>query len=105
MELSEGNLIIIPAEALQVQAHNVLKGADPITRTPTCGGGGRNTTNGESARIVSGRGGRVRERLLPQLDVGFRGVEFDASEEVDPCPMNPGFRDDATCFKRCRFVA
>jgi hypothetical protein len=105
VELGEGDLIILPVEALQVQAYNVLKGADPITHIPTCGGGGRNTTNGESARIVSGRGGRVRERLLPQLDVGFRGVEFDASEEVYSRPLDPDFGGNAASFERRRFVA
>jgi hypothetical protein len=87
-----------------VQVYNVLKGADPITHIPTCGGGGRNTTNGESARIVSGRGGRVREHLLPQLDVGFRGIEFGASEEVYSRPPDPGFGSNATSFERPRFV-
>jgi hypothetical protein len=30
--------------------------------------------------------------------VGFRG-EFDVSEEVSPCPMNPRFGEEATGFE------
>ena len=82
-----------------------LKGADPTTRIHIRDGNGRNASDGETAREVSGRGGRIQKRLLPQVDVGFRSVEFDASEEVDSCPMNPGFGDDATRFERRRFVA
>jgi hypothetical protein len=60
--------------------------------------------NGESERVVGGRGGRIRKRLLPQLDVRFLGVEFDASKEVFSRPMNPGFGNDATRFERLGFV-
>ena len=50
-----------------------------------------NATNGETAHVVSERGGRIQKPLLPQLDVEFPGVESDTSEEVCSCPMNPGF--------------
>jgi hypothetical protein len=42
------------ARALQLQVYEVVKGADPATRI--CVSGGRNTTNEEMARVVSGRG-------------------------------------------------
>ena len=105
MEWDEGDLIILRTATLQVQMYEVVKGADQTTRIHIRSGDGRNATDGETARVVSGRGGRIRKRLLPQVDVGFRSVEFDASEEVDSCPMNPGFGDDATRFERRRFVA
>ena len=84
--------------------YEVVKGADPTTRIRISGGDNRNAANVEVERVVSGRVGRVRERLLPQLDVRFRGVKFNASEEVDSRPMNPGFGDDAAHLERRRFV-
>jgi hypothetical protein len=105
VEWDEGDLMILRLEALQVQMYEFLKGANPTTRFSISSGDGRKATNGETARVVSGRGGRIRKRLLPQLDVGFLGVEFDASEEVFSRPMNPRFGDDTTHFERRRFVA
>ena len=82
-----------------------LKCADPTTRIRIRGGDDRKAMNGEGACVVSGRVGRIRGCLLPRFGVGFRGVEFDASEEVFSCPMNPVFGNDAACFERRRFVA
>ena len=104
MEWGEGDLIILRAKVLQVQMYEVVKGVDPATCACIRGGDGRNAMNRETARVVSGRGGRIRKRLLPPFDVGFPGMEFDASEEVNSCPMNPGFGGEATRFERCRFV-
>jgi hypothetical protein len=63
-----------------------------------------NATRGETARGVSGRGGRIQKRLLLQLDAGFPGVESDVSEEVRSRPINPRFGDDATHFEHRQFV-
>jgi hypothetical protein len=104
VEWSEGESIIRRAQALQVQMYEVAKGADPTTHILICGDDNRNAANVEVERVVCGRVGRVRERLLPQLDVRFRGVKFDASEEVDPCSMNPRFGDEAARLERCHFV-
>jgi hypothetical protein len=56
------------------------------------------------AHVMSGRGRWVRKCFLPQFDVGSRGVEFDASEEVPSCPLHPQLGDDATRFERRPFV-
>ena len=87
MEWDKGDLIV-GQMALQVQVYDVVKGADPTTCIRICGGDKRKTTNGETARVVSGGVGRVRKRLLPQVDVGWGG-EFDAGEEVFSRPMDP----------------
>ena len=104
MEWGEGDLIILRATALQVQMLEAVKGADPTAHIHIRGGDGRNTTNRETACVVSRRGGRIRKRLLPPFDVGFRSVEFDTSEEVCSRPMDPGFGDDAKRFERPRFI-
>jgi hypothetical protein len=83
-----------------VQVFEVVKGTDPATRFRIRGG----EINGETASVVSGRVGRIRKRLLPQFDVEFPGVEFDASEEVCSCAVDPGFGYDATGFECRRFV-
>jgi hypothetical protein len=101
MERGEGYLT---APRLQVQAYHVVKCADPTTCARVSGGNEREIANGECARVVGGRVGRIRKRRLPQFDVGFRGMEFDAGEEVSPCPINPRFGDDATGFERKRFI-
>jgi hypothetical protein len=104
MKWGEGDLLIY-LKALQVQVYEVVKGVDPITRICIFGGDDREATDGETARVVSRRVGRIRKRLLPLSDVGVRGVEFDASEEVFSCPMNPRFGDDAARSERGRFAA
>ena len=88
MEWGKG---VLRTAALQVQMDDVVKGADPTTLIHIRGSDGRNATDGETARVASGRVGRVWELLLPQFDVGFRRVEFDVSEEVGSRPMNPRF--------------
>jgi hypothetical protein len=105
VEWDEGDLTILPAMVLQVQMFEVVKGVDPATCTRIRDGDVWNATNGETARVVSGRGGRIRKRLLPPFDVGFLGVEFDASEEVPLCQIKPQSGDEAARFERCRFVA
>jgi hypothetical protein len=104
VEWDEGGLIIPRAEGLQVQMCDVVKGADPTTHIRICSGGGREAIDEETACVMSGRGGCVRKRLLPQFDMGSRGVKFDASEEVPPCPLHPQLGDEATCFERRPFV-
>jgi hypothetical protein len=104
MKWGEGDLLIYLG-ALQVQVYKVVKGADPITRIRIFGGDDREAMDGETARVVSGGVGRIRKRLLPLSDVGVRGMEFDASEEVFSCPMNPRFGDDAARLKPGRFAA
>jgi hypothetical protein len=106
VELDKGDSIIIRAKGLQVQVYDVVKCADPATPIPICGGECRETRNEETASVVSGRAGRIRERLLPQLQVGggCQEAKFDGGEEVRSCPMNPRFGDDTTRFERRRFV-
>jgi hypothetical protein len=82
-----------------MKLYHVVKCTDPATRICIRGGDGRKPTNEEMACVVSRRAGRIRERLLPQFDVGFRGVEFDASEEVFSCPVNPRLGGDAARFE------
>jgi hypothetical protein len=103
VERDEG-ATVLPAKGLQVQVFEVVKGTDPTTRFRIHGGDARKPINGEMARVVSGRVGRIRKRLLPQFDVELSGVEFDASEEVCSCAVDPGFGDDATGFECRRFV-
>jgi hypothetical protein len=105
VERDKGDFVVLPAKALQMQVYDIVKCADPTTRIRVCDGDDRKAMNGEGACVVSGRVGRIRKRLLPQFEVGFRSVESDASEEVFSCPMNPRFGDDATCFEGRRFVA
>jgi hypothetical protein len=81
--------MILHANDLQVQVYEVVKGADPTTLIHIRGDDERNSTNGETARVVSGRVGRVRKRLLPEFDMGVRAVEFDVSKEVFSRPRNP----------------
>jgi hypothetical protein len=104
VEWDEGDLIIPPANVLQVQMFEVVKGVDPAICARIRGGDGRNAINEETERVVSGRGVRIRKPPLPPFDVGYRGVELDASEEVDSRPINPRFGDEATHFERPRFV-
>ena len=59
------------AGALQAQADNVAKSADPTTHVRIRGSDGRETENGEVASMTSGRVGRIRKGLLPQFDIGF----------------------------------
>jgi hypothetical protein len=89
VERDKGDLVIFWAKGLQMQVYDIVKGADPTTRILIRGDGDVKATNGEGACVVSGRVGRIRKRLLPQFDVGFRGVELDTSEEVFSCTMNP----------------
>ena len=89
MECDEGRFTIPLAKGLQVQVYEIVKCADPTAVIRICSGGRRNPTDGETAREVSGGVGRVRKRLLPSFDVGFLGVEFDASKEVYSRPWNP----------------
>jgi hypothetical protein len=104
VEWGEGDSGILRTKGSKCKVYDIVKGADPTTLIRIRGGDDWNATNGETARVVSGRVGRIRKRLLPQFDVGFRGVEFDASEEVFSRPRNPRFGDDATRFERRRFV-
>ena len=83
---------------------DVAKCADPTTRLRFRGVKGRGAANGESARAVSGGVGRVRKGLLPQFEVGLRGMEFDISEEVFSRPRNPRLGDDTTDFECGWFV-
>jgi hypothetical protein len=104
VEWDKGGLIIPRAEGLQVQMYDVVKGVDPTTHIRICSGGGREAIDEEIVRVMSGRGRWVRKCFLPQFDVGSRGVEFDASEEVPSCPLHPQLGDDATRFERRPFV-
>ena len=70
------------AEEVEAQVDDIAKGADPTTHIRTRGSDGRTTGNGETAGVVSGGIGRIRKGFLPQFDVGFLGVELDASEKV-----------------------
>ena len=97
-------MAIVRVKGLQVEVCEVLKRADPTAHISICSGDGRNTTDGETARVVSGRAGRIRKRLLPQLDVGFQSVEFERSEQVDSRPLDPRLGDDAARLERNRFV-
>jgi hypothetical protein len=92
-----------PNDSHTIQAA-IFNGDHPATCARICGGDERNAMNGETTRVVSGRGGRIWKPLLPQFDVGFPGVEFDVSEEVLSRQTNPGFGDEATRFERRRFV-
>jgi hypothetical protein len=47
---------------------------------------------------------RAQKCVLPQIDVGFPGVESDASEEMLSHPINPQIGDDATRIEHCQFV-
>ena len=87
-----------------MQVLDIVKGTDPTTRFRIRGGEARKPINGETASVVSGRVGRIRKRLLPQFYVEFPGVEFDASEEVCSCAVDPGFGYDATGLECRRFV-
>jgi hypothetical protein len=62
---------IFRTKAAQMQVHEVVKGADPTTHAPICGGDDREAVDEDTARVVSGGFGRIRKRLLPQLGVGF----------------------------------
>ena len=62
------------------------------------------TVDEETARVASGRVGGIRKGLLPHLEVGFQGVEFDMSEEVFSRRYNARFGDDTTGFERVRVV-
>jgi hypothetical protein len=103
VERDEG-ATILPAKGLQVQVFDIMKGTDPTTRFRIRGGDTRKPINEEMVSVVSGRVGRIRKRLLPQFYVEFPGVEFDASEEVCSCTVDPGFGYDAAGFERRRFV-
>jgi hypothetical protein len=87
-----------------VEVYDIVKGGDPTTRIRICGGDDWNARDGETARVVSGRVGRIREGLLPPFDGGIPGAEFDAGEEVYSRPRDPRFGDDATGFERHWFV-
>jgi hypothetical protein len=78
--------------------HEVVKGADPTTHTPICGGDDRGAINGATARVVE---------LEGSGNIFFRSLmwNFDANEEVDSCPINPQFVNDATRLECSRFVA
>ena len=89
MQWEEGDLAIIAPKGVQAQIHYTVKGVNPTTYVHICGCDSQNTTNGETARVVSGGVGRVREGLLPQLDVGFLGVELDTSEKAFSGPRKP----------------
>ena len=103
VERDEG-ITLPPAMGLQIQVYQVVKCADPTTLIYICGSDSRDTTDGETARVVSGRVGGVWKRLLPQFGMESRGREFNAGEEVGSCPLNPRFGDDATGFECCRSV-
>ena len=104
MERGEGDFMIHRAKALQMQMYEVPKGASPTTHIHIRGGDVRNAMKGETTCVASGRVRRIRKCLLPQLDLGFPGVEVDVSEEVPPRGMNPRFGDDTTRFERRPFV-
>jgi hypothetical protein len=94
----------LPATRFQVQVYEVVEGADPTTHILICSGDDRNVTNRESARVASGRGGRIRKGLLPPIDRGCWGIEVNTSKEVRSRSLNPRFGDDATRFERRRFI-
>ena len=77
----------LPGKAPQMQAHDAMEGANP-NHICSCGGDIRNATNEETARVVSGRVGRIRKGPIPPLDVGL--AVFDMGEQVLSCPGNPG---------------
>ena len=79
----------LPAVALQAQVHDTVEGANPTTLAHIWGDDDWNITNGETACVVGGRVGRVRECLFPQFGVEFLGVEFDVSEKVFPRAGDP----------------
>ena len=60
-----GGSWIIHRNALQVQVHDIVKGADPTAHIHVCGGNEREATNGESARVASGGVERIRGGLFP----------------------------------------
>jgi hypothetical protein len=64
VEWDEGKTLL-PAKGLQVQVYEVVKCADPTTRIRICGGDDKKTTDSETARMVSGRVGRIRKCFLP----------------------------------------
>ena len=53
---------------------------------------------------MSGRVGRIRKNVLPQFDVGFQG-EFEVSEKVLSCSMNPRLGGEAAGFESTWLVA
>ena len=60
-----GGSWIIHLNALQVQVHDIMKGADPTAHIHVCGGNEREATNGKSARVASGGVERIRGGLFP----------------------------------------
>jgi len=81
--------MILLVKALQPQVNDTVKGVNPTTHIRICSSDDRKPTKGETARMASGRVGRIWKGLLPQLDGGVYGVELDVSEKVFPCPRNP----------------
>ena len=71
------------------KVYDIAKGANPTTRTRIRSGDIHGAMNGESARVASGRVGRIGEGLLPPFNRRVLGVEFDASEEVFSRRRNP----------------
>ena len=77
---------------------------NPASPIRVCSGDGRKSANREEVRVASGGVGRIWKGLLPQLDMGFLGVEFYASEKVFSRSWKPWFRGGATRFERRWFV-
>ena len=61
--------MIFPAEALEAQVYDIVKGVDPSARVCICSSNDWKTDNGEAASVVSGRVGRIGKGLLPPFDV------------------------------------
>jgi len=54
VEWGEGDCVIWPAKALEVQVHDVAKGADPTGHVRVRSGGCWKMSNGETSGVMSG---------------------------------------------------
>ena len=91
MQGGEGTSITIPPAGFQRNVGYEVEGTNPRMRICTCGSEDRGVEDRETARVVSGRIGRVRKGLHPRVDGGFYGVKIDASEEMCSGARDPGF--------------
>lgn len=85
--------------------YDAVESANPATQARIFNGDGWNTKDEETAGVGGGRAGGIWKCFLPQFDMGFLGVKFDASEEELAGTGNQRFGDEATRFERSRFVS
>ena len=58
----------------------------------------------ETARVVGGGVGRIREGFHPRFESGSEETELDAVEKVHSGPRNPRLGNEATCLERGGFI-